>query len=135
MGHLLWDQYNCSSNFSVYLCGSPTAFAATPQESHMLHLSSTEGGELLDAQNLKSLKNPRYIPVDVMHTKKKIQSYHGALANMIGEDAPALRTTKSLIPHMYANAMVYESQVAAKISFMSIIIFVINLTVHTYLQS
>jgi hypothetical protein len=106
-GHLLWDRRVCPSNFSVFFCGRSSAFAATSQESLMLHMSSNEGGGLSEAQIIKALKQPRSLPVNVMRAVDQIQRFHGALANMIGEEPPAASNIKSWSTHMFAHISVY----------------------------
>jgi hypothetical protein len=71
-GHLLRDRRDCPSNFSVFFCGWSSAFAASSQESLMLHISSTKGGGLSEAHITKALKQPRVLPVYVMCAVEQI---------------------------------------------------------------
>jgi hypothetical protein len=133
--YLLWDRRDCPSNFSVFFCRRSPAFAATSQESLILHMSSTEGGGLLEARITKSLKHPRSLLVDGMQADEQIQSLHGALANMIGERSPAAKNIKSWIPHMFTYISVYESRVEVERDLLAMILFIIDLAVQTHLQS
>jgi hypothetical protein len=45
------------------------------------------------------------------------------------------RNVQSWIPHIFANATVYESRVIANRDFLSMILFIIDLAVQTHLQS
>jgi hypothetical protein len=135
VGHLLWDNRDGPPIFSVFFCGRSSAFAETSQESLMLHMSSTEGGGLSEAQITKALKQPRSLRVDVMRAVGQIQSFHRALANIIGEHSPAAKNIKSKFPHMFAHISVYESRVEANIDFLVMIVFIIDLAVQTHLQS
>jgi hypothetical protein len=87
----------------------------------MLHMSSTKGGGLREAHITKALKQPRLLPVDVMRAVEQIQSFNGALVNMIGRHSPAASNIKTWIPYMLAHISVYESRVDAKQDFLAMI--------------
>jgi hypothetical protein len=101
----------------------------------MLHMASTEGGALSEAQIIKALKQPRSLPVDVIRAVDQIQSFHGALSNMIGKESPAASNIKSWIPHMFAHISVYESRVESNKDFLTMNLFIIDLAFQTHLQS
>jgi hypothetical protein len=82
--HLLWDRMDYLSNFSIFFCGRSAAFSATPQESLMLHMSPNKDSGFLEAHTTKAIKQPRLLPADVIRAVEQIQSYHGALVEMIG---------------------------------------------------
>jgi hypothetical protein len=132
-GHLLWDRRECPSNFSIFFCSRSSAFAATSQEPLMLHMLSTKGDGLSEAQITKALKQPCSLTGDFMRAVEQIHSFHGALANTIGKHSPEAKNIKSWIPHMSAHISVYESRFEANRDFLSMILFMIDLDVQTHL--
>jgi hypothetical protein len=99
-------------------------------------MSLTEGGGLLEAKITNAPKQPKsLVLVDVMRVVEQIQSFHGALTNIIGEHAPAANNIKSWIPHIFAHFSVYESRVEVNRDFLAMTIFIIDLAVQTHLHS
>jgi hypothetical protein len=70
-----------------------------------------------------------------MRAVKQIQSFHGALVNMVGEHSPAAKNIKSWIPPMFAHISVYESGVEMNRALLTMILFIIGLAAQTHLQS
>jgi hypothetical protein len=74
-------------------------------------------------------------PEIVMLAAEQVQNFHGALCIMPGPESPAPRGVKTWITHFFAHPSVYESHQAANRDFLSMVLFYIDLGVHTFLRS
>jgi hypothetical protein len=130
----MWDR-GLSVQLKRFHLWEVVGISSTSQKSTMLHMSSNEGGRLLEAYITKALKQPRSLPVDVMREVEQIQSFNGALANMIDEKSPAASNINTWIHHMFSHLSVYESRMEAIKYFLAMTLFIIDFTDQTHLQS
>ena len=139
-GQLLWDRMDAPNNFSAFFLPKPIPLRSSATDDDededsalRLHVKSTEGGGLDDADIKKALSQRITWPTKPDELSHQIQNTACALAVPTSDKAMVVLNLLTWIEHVNTNQLIYETQQAEDNLFLGKILLQIDRSLQQWL--
>ena len=135
LGQLIWDSPDFPSNFTVFLCERALPKGFNSNQSKQLHIKSTEGLGLTEADISKVTKQVLRIPKTYFDALSMLQNFYALINLFLGPNSSLAEAVSSCVKHMIEHGVIYEARQHDDPTFLTQVLFAIDSRVQLHLAS